>query len=91
MISSLRQLIHSNRQLDEALQECHDDDLFQALEENESVISRKQKDIRMLAAKLSSRHDVHVSVEDKIPRYDGSVVLKKRREEEQGESGGLYL
>ncbi|KAL7542153.1 hypothetical protein ACHAXR_011553 [Thalassiosira sp. AJA248-18] len=92
MISSLRQLIHSNQQLDEALEDCYDEDLLQALEENESVILRKRNAIRVLAAKLS-RHGVNISLEDKIPRYDGSIVLKKMKERgnDKNQSGGMYL
>ena len=94
MVSSIRQLIHSNQQLDEALQEDHDEDLLQALEENEGVILRRTNDAAALAAKLSSRHGVIISLEDKIPKYDGSLVLKQRKEKQQNDSnqnGGLYL
>lgn len=102
MISSLRQLIQSNQQLDEALlEECNnsgditncDEELLQALKENESVILRKHNDAIALAAKLS-KHGVNVSLADKIPQYDGSIVLKKikeKEEEKNNQSGGLYL
>mmetsp|Transcript_11505 Transcript_11505/g.20694 ORF Transcript_11505/g.20694 Transcript_11505/m.20694 type:complete len:128 (-) Transcript_11505:459-842(-) len=96
MIASLRQLIHSNEQLEEALRdECHDDDdLMQALRENDDVIARKRGGARVLAMKLS-RHGVNISLVDKIPRYDGSLLLKEMKEKQQHDntqnSGGLYL
>mmetsp|Transcript_783 Transcript_783/g.1321 ORF Transcript_783/g.1321 Transcript_783/m.1321 type:complete len:142 (+) Transcript_783:2-427(+) len=93
MIVSLRQLINSNQQLEEALQECHDEDLLQALEENDSLILRKRNDARMLATKLIS-HGVNISLEDKIPQYDGSLVLKQMKGQQNNESsqnGGMYL
>jgi len=97
MISSLRQLIHSNRLLEEALAECHDEDLIRALEENDGVILRKRDDARALAARLK-RHGVNIDVKDMIPRYDGSAVLgrmmKERRHQDQSsadEDGGMHL
>lgn len=102
MISSLRQLIQSNQQLDEALiEECDnggditncDQELLQALTENESVILRKHNDAIVLAAKLS-KHGGNISLADKIPQYSGSIVLKKTKEKEEEknkQSGGLYL
>jgi hypothetical protein len=97
MISSLRQLIHSNRLLEEALAECHDEDLIRALEENDGVILRKRDDARALAARLK-RHGVNIDVRDMIPRYDGSAVLgrmmKERRHQDQSsadEDGGMHL
>eukprot|EP00578_Thalassiosira_sp_NH16_P023932 CAMPEP_0181091946 /NCGR_PEP_ID=MMETSP1071-20121207/8665_1 /TAXON_ID=35127 /ORGANISM="Thalassiosira sp., Strain NH16" /LENGTH=114 /DNA_ID=CAMNT_0023174111 /DNA_START=152 /DNA_END=496 /DNA_ORIENTATION=+ len=94
MISSLRQLIHSNQQLDEALLEDHDEDLLQALEENEYVILRKRNEARVLAENLR-RHGVNISLDDKVPGYNGSVVLRKIKEKQKDNSsnqnGGLYL
>mmetsp|Transcript_18677 Transcript_18677/g.40080 ORF Transcript_18677/g.40080 Transcript_18677/m.40080 type:complete len:143 (-) Transcript_18677:44-472(-) len=93
MIASLRQLIHSNGQLEEALRECRDEDLLQALEENDGVIERKCDDARILAAKLS-RHGVDISLEDKIPQYNGALILKQMKEPEmnkQSKDSGLYL
>ena len=80
MITSINQLIFSNQQLDEALLEAHDDDLLDALTENETLIHRKIYEATKLAAKLN-KHGIHVSLADKVSRYDGSSVLKKMEEE----------
>ena len=93
MITSLNQLISSNHQLEEALQECHDDDLLQALEENEGVIKRRSDDATMLATKLR-KHGVNIISLKEIPQYHGSLVLKQIKEQRQGkksENGGMYL
>lgn len=98
MISSLRQLIHSNQLLDEALLMNdgggHDKDLFQALEENEVLIVRKCANAQALAARLQTR-GVSISLDDKIPKYDGSVVLRRMREQVRvpnvEDDGGMHL
>ncbi len=100
IISSVCQLIHSNQQIDEALQEYIDDDLLNALKENVRVIASKKEVARSLQLKLS-RHGVNISLEDKIPPYDGSAVLKKIEEIEMKKNtnqcqsnesdDGLYL
>ena len=100
LITSIRQLISSNQQLEQALQEEEhvDDDLLQALIENEELITRKKNNATMLANTLKNRHGVTISLNDKIPLYHGSVLLKKMREDEEEKSkndddggGGLYL
>jgi hypothetical protein len=97
IISSLRQLIHSNRLLEEALVECHDEDLLRALEENVGVILRKRDDARALVARLG-RHGVNIDLDDTITRYDGSAVLERIMKERQhqvqssaDEDGGMHL
>ena len=98
LITSIRQLISSNQQLEQALNEeqDEDDDLLQALIENEELILRKKNNATMLADTLKSS-GVNISLNDKIPLYHGSVLLKKMREEEEEKSknddagGGLYL
>ncbi len=102
-ISSLRQLISTNVQLEEALRDGHqddgkyDDDLLQALEENDELIVRRRNEANLLSMKLSA-HGVKISLVDKLPRYDGSTLLKQMREEKRknekkkdGEGGGMYL
>ena len=94
MITSLRQLINSNAQLDEALENEHDEDLLQALEENEGVILRRTNEAAALAAKIASRGGVKITLEDKIPKYEGSEALRKIRAKKESESikgAGLYL
>ena len=94
MITSLRQLINSNAQLDEALENEHDEDLLQALEENEGVILRRTNEAAVLAAKIASRGGAKITLEDKIPKYEGSEALRKIRAKKESESikgAGLYL
>jgi hypothetical protein len=79
LISSLRQLINSNRLLEEALDVNHDEELYVALMENVGAIARKRERANAIAHGLRARHRVHVSSEDEIPEYDGSVVLARRR------------
>ena len=58
LITSIRQLISSNQQLEQALNEDEDDeddDLLQALIENEDLILRKKNNATMLANTLKSR------------------------------------
>jgi hypothetical protein len=96
MITSVNQLILSNQELDQALLEGHDDDLLDALRENEALIHRKIFEATSLAAKLN-KHGVHISLADKITQYDGSSVLKKieedkgRAEKNHGDDDGIYL
>ena len=98
LITSIRQLISSNQQLEQALNEeqDEDDDLLQALIENEELILRKKNNAMVLADTLKCL-GVNISLNDKIPLYHGSVLLKKMREEEEEKSknddagGGLYL
>ena len=94
IIISTNQLISSNQDLDEALIESHDDDLLEALKENEALITRKIYEATSLAAKLN-KHGVHISLADKITQYHGSSVLKKMQEqkEETDKNGrdGIYL
>ena len=40
----------------------------------------------MLATKLS-RHGVHISLADKLPRYGGSTLLRQIREEKEKNEG----
>ncbi|KAL9186469.1 hypothetical protein ACHAXT_005707 [Thalassiosira profunda] len=92
-ISSLRALIKSNWQLEHAIRECHDDELVQALQENDVLIARKHGEAAVLAAKLS-RHGVNISLADKIPQYDGSKLLREMKEREKNDKrgeGGMYL
>ena len=99
LITSIRQLISSNQQLEQALQEEEHDDLLQALIENEELIIRKKNNATMLANTLKNRHGVTISLNDKIPLYHGSVLLKKMKEGEEDKKskncnnggGGLYL
>lgn len=94
IISSVNQLVRSNRELDEALNEAHDDDLLDALKENEALIHRKILEATSIAAALNE-HGVHISLADKITQYDGSSVLKKLESEEKEDqlrnSDGMYL
>ncbi|KAL7545617.1 hypothetical protein ACHAWF_008973 [Thalassiosira exigua] len=91
-ITSLRQLIRSNEELEDALRDCPDDDLLEALKENEQVILRRRDNAMTLAAKLR-RHGLTVSLEDKIPPYAGSSLLRQMKEEQKAEENdsGLYL
>ena len=102
LITSIRQLISSNQQLEQALNEeedDEDDDLLQALIENEELIIRKKNNATMLANTLKSRHGVTISLNDKIPLYHGSVLIKKMKEDGEDKKskngndggGGLYL
>lgn len=98
MIISTNQLISSNHELDVALKECRDDqdeDLLEALKENEDIIFRKICDATRIAATLN-KHGVHISLTDKITQYNGSSVLKKMREQKEqqsnkGDGDGIYL
>ena len=96
IISSVNKLVRSNRELDEVLNETHDDDLFDALRENEALIHRKILEATSIAAALN-KHGLHISLADKITQYDGSSVLKKlesdEKEEQKRNSGndGIYL
>ena len=92
-------------QIEEALMEEHDEDLISALIENEDVIYRKRQCAYSLADRLRRHgHGVNVSLEDKIPEYDGSATLSRRSmtttttttSEEGGvgivdEDGGMHL
>ena len=101
LITSIRKLISSNQQLEQALNEeedDEDDDLLQALIENEELIIRKKNNATMLANTLKSRHGVTISLNDKIPLYHGSVLIKKMKEDGEdkkskngNDDGGLYL
>ena len=96
IITSVNHLIISNQELDTALLDDHDDDLLDALKENEDLIHRKIFEATSLAAKLN-KHGVHISLADKITQYDGSLVLKKIEEEkkkdqtEKNGGDGIYL
>ena len=100
LITSIRQLISSNQQLEQALQEDEeaDDDLLQALIENEELILRKKNNAMVLADTLKSS-GVNISLNDKIPLYHGSVLIKKMKEDGEDKKskngndggGGLYL
>ncbi len=96
IITSVNQLISSNQELDSALMDEHDDDLLDALKENEDLIHRKIFEVTTLAAKLD-KHGVHISLADKITQYNGSVVLKKMEDEKMkdeattNEGDGIYL
>ena len=100
LITSIRQLISSNQQLEQALNEDddEDDDLLQALIENEELILRKKNNATILADTLKSR-GVNISLNDKIPLYHGSVLIKKMKEDGEDKKskngndggGGLYL
>ncbi|KAL7498850.1 hypothetical protein ACHAWT_010813 [Skeletonema menzelii] len=92
IIMSVNQLVNSNKALDEALMDEHDDDLLDALKENEDLIHRKIFEATSLAAKLN-KHGVHISLADKITQYDGSLVLKmeKERKTEKNGGDGIYL
>ena len=82
LITSIRQLISSNQQLEQALNEDddEDDDLLQALIENEELILRKKNNAMVLADTLKSS-GVNISLNDKIPLYHGSVLIKKMKED----------
>jgi hypothetical protein len=96
IIISTNQLISSNHALDEALEECddQDEDLLIALKENEDIISRKICDATRIAATLN-KHGVHISLTDKMLQYNGSSVLKKMREQKEqsnkSDCDGIYL
>ena len=88
MIVSLQQLIKTNEQLEEALSETMDDDLLQALKENDELILRRRSAAAVLANKLRNCSGVDISLSDKVPPYAGSSVLKKI-EDMQRERGGV--
>ena len=103
-VLSLRQLIHTNRQLDEALLNDSDDDvdLFEALKENDDLIARKRNEVTAMSQTLKELGVQVNSWEEDMPVYGGSVVLKKLEEErrtreeecqsmEKEENNGLYL
>ena len=98
LISSLQHLIHSNTLLDEALMteftvdnnddaahgnHNYDDELVAALKENEVVISKQMENAQSLSSKLRTRHGVFISLDDKIPKYNGSLFLRRLSEEEE--------
>lgn len=94
LISSLQQLINSNILLDEALMteqsndddnDHYDDELVSALKENEVVISKQMENAQSLSSKLRTRHGVCISLDDKIPKYNGSLLLRRLIEEEEEE------
>jgi ribosomal protein L16 Arg81 hydroxylase len=115
LISSLQQLIHSNTLLDEALMteqsndnndaangnHNYDDELVAALKENEVVISKQMENAQSLSSKLRTRHGVFISLDDKIPKYNGSLFLRRLSEEEEckfrhsttnvDDDGGMHL
>jgi hypothetical protein len=116
LISSLQHLIHSNTLLDEALMteftvdnnddaNCnhnYDDELVAALKENEVVISKQMENAQSLSSKLRTRHGVFISLDDKIPKYNGSLFLLRRLSEEEerkfkhsttsvDDDGGMHL
>lgn len=115
LISSLQQLINSNTLLDEALmteqsndnddsdtvQQHYDDELVSALKENEVVISKQMENAQSLSSKLRTRHGVFISLDDKIPKYNGSLFLRRLIEEEEesrcrhpttaDDDGGMHL
>jgi len=118
LISSLQQLINSNTLLDEALmteqsnddddndsdnvQQHYDDELVSALKENEVVISKQMENAQSLSSKLRTRHGVFISLDDKIPKYNGSLFLQRLIEEEEesrcrhptttvDDDGGMHL
>ena len=115
LISSLQHLIHSNTLLDEALMteftvdnnddaNCnhnYDDELVAALKENEVVISKQMENAQSLSSKLRTRHGVFISLDDKIPKYNGSLFLRRLSEEEEckfrhsttnvDDDGGMHL
>jgi hypothetical protein len=85
-ILSLRQLISTNKQLDEILlREEYDQELMLALEENDALITRKTEECAGMRRKLL---DFGVDVDVELPIYDGSKVLQQRKNLD-GE--GLYL
>ncbi|KAL7489634.1 hypothetical protein ACHAW6_015322 [Cyclotella cf. meneghiniana] len=102
-VRSLRRLIDSNRELDEALREGADDvELLDALRENDELIVRKTKDVRAMSRRLKEMGVGVIPAEEDMPVYGGSVVLRKLEEErrtreekcqciEKEEGGGLYL
>ena len=96
LITSINQLIKSNLALDEALMDDNDDNLLAALRENDYLIHRRVIDATSIAEKLNN-HGVHISLNDKILQYRGSIVLKKMEEEETKDRSnkkgddGLYL
>eukprot|EP00970_Alexandrium_tamarense_P016163 scaffold6213_cov186-Alexandrium_tamarense.AAC.5 len=90
MIKSLCQLIRSNQQLDEALREAYDEDLLQALRENDLIIKRKLVEVKVLQHKLH-KHGVQVSIDDKVPPYTGSQVLQTFEKQNEEGGDGLYL
>lgn len=117
LISSLQQLINSNTLLDEALmteqsnddddndsdifQQHYDDELVSAIKENEVVISKQMENAQSLSSELRTRHGVFISLDDKLPNYNGSLFLRRLREEESkyrhltttpvDDDGGMHL
>lgn len=93
VINSLRQLITSNEQLDDVLQDsCDDEDLLDALRENERVIASKREESTAIQQKLS-RYGVNISLDDKIPHYSGSKVLQMLEQKTNSAvtDDGLYI
>ncbi|KAL3778126.1 hypothetical protein ACHAWO_008078 [Cyclotella atomus] len=84
-INSINQLISSNAQLDEILQEARDPDLMEALEENDALILRKIEECTVLRRKLVEA-GVQLSLE--IPVYNGSKVLNQSKDRKDD---GVYL
>ena len=84
------------------VQQHYDDELVSALKENEVVISKQMENAQSLSSKLRTRHGVFISLDDKIPKYNGSLFLRRLIEEEEEESrcrhpttadddGGMHL
>ena len=85
-ITSINQLISTNQQLDEILQNENDNDLLQALKENDVLIVRKIEDCKVMIRKLKES-GVMLTLEP--PAYDGSIFLKKNKM--QHDDRGIYL
>jgi hypothetical protein len=84
-INSVNQLISSNAHLDGILQEEHDADLMEALEENDALIRRKIEECTIMRRKL---FDAGVQSSLDVPVYNGSIVLKLK---DKKDDDGIYL
>lgn len=85
-ISSIHQLISSNSQLDEALKQDADDELLQALTENDALIIRKIEECNDMKRQLSEMDSEQLNSNLEIPVYNGSSVLIQN-----SKNDGLYL
>eukprot|EP00956_Cyclotella_meneghiniana_P033689 scaffold98375_cov53-Cyclotella_meneghiniana.AAC.2 len=85
-ISSIRQLISTNAQLDEILKQDADDELLQALTENDALIARKIEECNTMKRQLSEMGSEKLNSNLDVPVYAGSSVLMQN-----SKNDGLYL
>ena len=89
LITSIKQLISSNTHLETALNdEGHDEELLQALIENDNLIIKQINMAQNLSMKIQQNNGVEITLGDKIPEYNGSALLKKMEEKKQGSGDG---